>query len=123
VHAKTLSREGCRAKRPRLDDQPAPGLVRRLLARPLRLGPARRTASLRLLPLRRAEPRARPAVRPPEGGRRSSARAHLGLAADPLTDLAPARKRIDDWRAFLEEGLDPKDDAALRAAERSGRLR
>jgi hypothetical protein len=42
---------------------------------------------------------------------------------DPLTDLAPARERIDDWRAFLDEGLDPEDRAALRAAERSGRLR
>ena len=59
----------------------------------------------------------------PEGWRWSSARAHLGLAADPLTDLVPARERIDDWRAFLDEGLDPEDHAALRAAERSGRLR
>jgi hypothetical protein len=53
----------------------------------------------------------------------SSARAHLNLATDPLTDLAPARERIDDWRAFLDQGLDPEDHAALRAAERSGRLR
>lgn len=59
----------------------------------------------------------------PEGWRWSSARAHLGLAADPLTDLAPARERIDDWRAFLDEGLDPDDHAALRAAERTGRFR
>jgi hypothetical protein len=59
----------------------------------------------------------------PEGWRWSSARAHLGLAPDPLTDLAPTRERIDDWRAFLEQGLDPDDHAALRAAERSGRIR
>jgi putative transposase len=65
--------------------------------------------------------RARLAARP-EDWRWSSARGHLGVAADPLADLAPARERIDDWRAFLEEGLDPEDHAALRAAERTGRL-
>jgi len=65
--------------------------------------------------------RARLAGRP-EDWRWSSARGHLGLAADPLADLAPARERIDDWGAFLDEGLDPEDHAALRAAERSGRL-
>ncbi|MFL6844323.1 MAG: transposase [Allosphingosinicella sp.] len=58
----------------------------------------------------------------PEDWRWSSARGHLGLAADPLADLEPARERIDDWRAFLDAGLDPEDHAALRAAERSGRL-
>jgi putative transposase len=66
--------------------------------------------------------RARLADRP-EAWRWSSARAHLGLAPDPLTDLAPARERIDDWRAFLDAGLDPDDHAALRAAERTGRFR
>jgi putative transposase len=65
--------------------------------------------------------RARLAARP-EDWRWSSARGHLGVAADPLADLAPARERIDDWRAFLDEGLDPEDHAALRAAERTGRL-
>lgn len=65
--------------------------------------------------------RARLAVRP-EDWRWSSARAHLDLGADPLTDLAPARERIDDWRAFLDDGLDPDDHAALQAAERTGRL-
>jgi len=65
--------------------------------------------------------RARLAARP-EDWRWSSARGHLGVAADPLADLAPARERIDDWRAFLDEGLDPEDHAALRAAERIGRL-
>ena len=53
----------------------------------------------------------------------SSARAHFGLAADGLTDLAPGRERIDDWRAFLGEGLAEVDLKAIRAAERSGRLR
>ena len=58
----------------------------------------------------------------PEDWRWSSARGHLGLVAEPLADLAPARERIDDWRAFLDAGLDPEDHAALRAAERTGRL-
>jgi putative transposase len=53
----------------------------------------------------------------------SSARAHLGLAADGLIDPAPMRGRIDDWRAFLDAGLDDDDRDSIRAAERSGRLR
>jgi putative transposase len=61
-------------------------------------------------------------VERPEAWRWSSARGHLGLADDPLVDPAPARERIDDWRAFLEAGLEPVAHAALRAAERSGRL-
>ena len=52
----------------------------------------------------------------------SSARGHLGLADDPFVDPAPARARIDDWRAFLDEGLEPVAHANLRVAERSGRL-
>jgi putative transposase len=52
----------------------------------------------------------------------SSARAHLGLASDCLTDIAPGRERIDDWRAFLGAGLDEEDRKAIRAAERTGRL-
>lgn len=59
----------------------------------------------------------------PEDWRWSSARAHLGLAADALTDLAPARERIGDWRAFLDAGLDDEAREAIRAGERSGRLR
>jgi putative transposase len=61
-------------------------------------------------------------VERPEDWPWSSARAHLGLAPDPIADLAPARARVDDWRAFLDAGLDPAAHAALRAAERSGRL-
>lgn len=52
----------------------------------------------------------------------SSARAHLGLASDSLTDIAPGRERIEDWRAFLGAGLDEDDHKAIRAAERTGRL-
>jgi len=40
----------------------------------------------------------------------------------PGTGSVPARERIDDWGTFLDEGLDSEDHAALRAAERSGRL-
>lgn len=53
----------------------------------------------------------------------SSARAHLGIAADGLTDMAPGRARVDDWRAFLNAGLDTESHKAIRAAERTGRLR
>lgn len=61
-------------------------------------------------------------VRQPEAWRWSSARGHLDLADDPLVDPAAARERIDDWRTFLEAGLDPGAHGAIRAAERSGRL-
>jgi len=61
-------------------------------------------------------------VERPEQWRWSSARAHLGLGADRLTDLVPARERIDDWRAFLAAGLADEERDAIRAAERRGRL-
>jgi REP-associated tyrosine transposase len=66
--------------------------------------------------------RARLADRP-EDWPWSSARAHLGLAGDGLTDIAPTRERIGDWGAFLDAGLDEEDRAAIRTAERTGRLR
>ncbi|MEA3066003.1 MAG: REP-associated tyrosine transposase [Sphingomonadales bacterium] len=53
----------------------------------------------------------------------SSARSHLGLASPGLADLDAARARIDDWRAFLDAGLDEADHKAIRAAERTGRWR
>jgi putative transposase len=59
----------------------------------------------------------------PEDWRWSSARAHLGLSEDGLTDLAPARERIADWGALLDAGLDDADREAIRDAERSGRFR
>jgi putative transposase len=59
----------------------------------------------------------------PEDWRWSSARAHLGLQGDGLTDLAAGRARIDDWCAFLEQGLAASDWNAIRAAEASGRPR
>jgi putative transposase len=66
--------------------------------------------------------RARLADRP-EDWPWSSARAHLGLAGDGVTDLAATRGQVEDWRAFLDAGLDEEDREAIRAAERSGRLR
>ena len=59
----------------------------------------------------------------PEQWRWSSARAHLGLERDGVTDLAAGRARIEDWRAFLDQGLDEAGLKAIRAAEHSGRLR
>jgi putative transposase len=61
-------------------------------------------------------------VERPEDWPWSSARGHLGLASDRLTDPAPARARVEDWRAFLDVGLDPHARADLRLAERRGRL-
>lgn len=40
----------------------------------------------------------------------------------PTTERTSARA-VDDWRAFLDSGLDPDDHAALLATERTGRLR
>jgi putative transposase len=59
----------------------------------------------------------------PEVWRWSSARTHLGLAGDGLTDMAATRGRIEDWRAFLDSGLRDEDREAIRTAERTGRLR
>lgn len=58
----------------------------------------------------------------PEDWPWSSARAHLGLCGDGLTDAAGVRRRIDDWRGFLAAGLGEAERAAIREAERSGRL-
>jgi hypothetical protein len=57
-----------------------------------------------------------------EDWRWSSARAHLALAADNLTDLAAAAERVEDWRAFLDAGLGDEACEAIRAAERLRRL-
>lgn len=59
----------------------------------------------------------------PEDWRWSSARAHLGLDGDPLTDLAPAAERVEDWAAFLAAGLGDEECEAIRMAERTGRLK
>ena len=61
-------------------------------------------------------------VERPEDWSWSSARTHLGLGIDRLTDIAPTRERIEDWRSFLDAGIDDADREAIRTAERSGRL-
>lgn len=58
----------------------------------------------------------------PEDWSWSSARAHLGLGPDRLTDVTPMRERIENWRDFLDAGMEDSDREAIRMAERSGRL-
>jgi REP-associated tyrosine transposase len=50
----------------------------------------------------------------------SSARAHLGLAPDPITDPAAMLARVPDWRGLLDSGLDEGECARIEAAGRSG---
>ena len=51
----------------------------------------------------------------------SSARAHLGLAADELVDTEALGALVPDWKSFLGEGLGGKELDAIRAGERTGR--
>ncbi|HEX8625520.1 MAG TPA: transposase [Allosphingosinicella sp.] len=51
----------------------------------------------------------------------SSARAHLGGAADSLTDRRPLLERWPDWRSVLASGEEEAMLQAIRARERSGR--
>lgn len=52
----------------------------------------------------------------------SSARAHLGLAADGLTDVAALSGHIANWSAMLARGLEAADEAeTVEQAMRSGR--
>lgn len=57
----------------------------------------------------------------PEDWRWSSARAHLGLAPDGLTDAKALLDRVADWRGLLDVGLDPRGHEEIRKCERSGR--
>jgi putative transposase len=56
----------------------------------------------------------------PEQWRWSSARAHLGLAADGLTEPQPLLDRVPDWRALLEDARGEEEREAIRTRERSG---
>jgi putative transposase len=56
----------------------------------------------------------------PEQWRWSSARAHLALAEDGVTEAAPLTERIPDWRALLDGGLEADAREAIRARERTG---
>ena len=51
----------------------------------------------------------------------SSARAHLGLGEDGLTDVAPARARFANFADWLEGPADDLAAARLRKAESVGR--
>jgi putative transposase len=57
----------------------------------------------------------------PEGWAWSSARAHLAGRDDAVVAVRPLLERVEDWAAFLGEGLEDEDRAAIRAAERTGR--
>jgi putative transposase len=60
-------------------------------------------------------------VRRPEQWPWSSAGAHLGGAADGLTEPAALLERWPDWRAILDGGLADEERDSIRARERSGR--
>lgn len=51
----------------------------------------------------------------------SSARAHLKGQDDGLVRVSPLLERVEDWRSFLEEGVDSTTRDAIRASERTGR--
>ena len=52
----------------------------------------------------------------------SSARAHLHLEDDGLTDVATMGRHVANWRAYLADGLEAADrDDAIEAAIRLGR--
>lgn len=51
----------------------------------------------------------------------SSARAHLGLGSDGVTDIAALGSHVANWRAMLARGLEAADEAeAVERASRSG---
>lgn len=56
----------------------------------------------------------------PEQWMWSSARAHLGLGADGLTETGALLDRWPDWRTILDGGLDPAARDAIRARELNG---
>ena len=51
----------------------------------------------------------------------SSARAHLAGRDDALVRVKPLLDRLDDWAAFLGEGLAEEEREAIRKSERTGR--
>ncbi len=59
--------------------------------------------------------------RRPEAHSWSSARAHLAGRDDGLVTVAPLLDLVPDWAAFLADGLDDPQAAALRGHERTGR--
>ena len=59
-------------------------------------------------------------VKQPEHWRWSSARSHLGLENDGVTETAPLLDRVPDWRDLLASGLGDDERDAIRARERTG---
>lgn len=59
-------------------------------------------------------------VERPEAWQWSSARAHLGLASDGVTETAPLLDRVEDWRTFLDDGLDEPSRSTIRSRESTG---
>ena len=58
-----------------------------------------------------------------EEWRWSSARAHLGIAPDPLTDVSALAPFVGDWRAYLRNGIEAADgDERIELALRNGRM-
>ena len=55
-----------------------------------------------------------------EDWRWSSARAHLGIADDPLTEAGVVGRHIVNWSAYLSEGLEAADDAILEGGSWRG---
>ena len=51
----------------------------------------------------------------------SSARAHLAGRDDELVKVAPLLEQVEDWPAFLGQGLGEAEHKALQSAERTGR--
>jgi putative transposase len=51
----------------------------------------------------------------------SSARAHLKARDDGLVRAGPLVERVDDWAAFLNDGLKEEEREAIRKGERTGR--
>lgn len=57
-----------------------------------------------------------------EDWRWSSARAHLGLGSDGLTNIAAIGAHVANWRAYLRDGVEAADrDDVIEAALRNGR--
>jgi len=51
----------------------------------------------------------------------SSARAHLAGEDDRLVNVAPMLNRVNDWRAYLDSGLDESTKETFRLHGRTGR--
>jgi len=60
-------------------------------------------------------------VKRPQDWQWSSAAAHLSGAPDPLVDAHSAREWVDDWSAYLKEGMEKSESQRIEAHLRNGR--